>query len=56
MNDQDFKTVEAMEQYGGSFVKALAVCFHKADAANFIKLKYIFPEYWEQYKEMSKTK
>lgn len=53
-NDHDFEVVEAMEKYGGSFVKALAECFHRADANNVEKLKNAFPEYWEQYEEMAK--
>ena len=46
--------VEAMDKYGGSFVKALAECFRRADRDNFIKLKNTFSEYWEQYKKMAK--
>lgn len=54
MNEEQFEVVVAMENYGGSFVKTLASCFHKADPNNFIKLKNAFPEYWKQYEEMSK--
>ncbi len=54
---EDFKVVQAMTKYGGSFVKALAEAFHHADHHadhhNVIKLKYAFPEYWEQYKKMA---
>lgn len=52
--DQDLKIIEAMETYGGSFVKALAECFRRADHQNFIKLKTTFSEYWQQYTEMAK--
>ena len=55
MTEQEFLTLEAMENYGGSFVKALAVCFHKADPGNFKILKKAFPEYWKQYEEMAKA-
>ena len=41
--------VSNMEKYGGSFVKALAFCFHHADRINKEKLKQTFPEYWSQY-------
>ena len=51
MNDQEFETVERMTKYGGSFVKALAECFRKADPINFIKLKDTFGDYWKQYGE-----
>ncbi|MFZ2152259.1 MAG: hypothetical protein WAV09_04085 [Minisyncoccia bacterium] len=54
MNEEEFKTVEMMTKYGGSFVKALAECFHKADADNFLKLKLCFYEYWIQYTKMAK--
>jgi len=49
-NEKEYQTVEAMEKFGGSFVKALARAFHRADPINFIKLKNAFPEYWEEYK------
>lgn len=49
----DYKVVEAMEQYGGSFVKSLAECFRRADRNNFLKLQVTFCEYWEQYRKMT---
>jgi pyruvate/2-oxoacid:ferredoxin oxidoreductase beta subunit len=49
MNDEEFKVVENMERYGGSFVQALAQCFYRADNNNFIRLRLAFPEYWEEY-------
>ena len=56
MNDQDYRTVQAMEQFGGSFVKALATaCFH-ADAVNLKKIKDTWPEYWEQYEKTANKK
>ena len=54
MNEQEFKTVEAMAEYGGSFVQALAECFHRADSHNFKMLKMAFPNYWTQYEMMTK--
>lgn len=51
MNDEEIKVVENMERYGGSFVKALAVCFYRADHINKEKLKTAFSEYWRQYSE-----
>lgn len=54
MNEQEYKVVEMMETYGGSFVKALAVCFQRADRNNFIKLKFTFSDYWSQYEKMVK--
>lgn len=54
MENEEFRIVETMEKYGGSFVKALAECFHRADPINFKKLKNAFSEYWKEYEEMSK--
>lgn len=56
MTDQDIKVVDCMEKYGGSFVKALAECFRRADPMNFIKLKTTFAAYWKQYTKMAEGK
>jgi len=53
MNEEDYKVVEAMEKYGGSFVKALAECARRADVHNLRKIKETWSDYWQQYKEMS---
>lgn len=52
-NAKDIKVIEAMERYGGSFVKALAEAFHRADANNFERLKATFFEYWHQYESIA---
>ncbi len=52
LTEEDYNIVDAMEKYGGSFVKSLAMCFRTADPINFRKLKDAFPNYWNQYKEM----
>jgi hypothetical protein len=49
MTDQEFEVVERMAEQGGSFVKALAECFHRADRNNFLKLKNAFSDYWREY-------
>ena len=54
MNEQDLAVVEAMEKYGGSFVKALAALCHRADQSNLAIIKDTWPAYWSQYEEMSK--
>ena len=54
MNEDEMNVVDTMEKYGGSFVKALAICFRHADRNNFIKLQTAFVEYWEQYFKMNK--
>ncbi len=50
MTDEELKVVDNMEKYGGSFVKALAICFRHADSINFKILKNAFPDYWKEYK------
>ena len=52
MNETDFWTVEAMEKYGGSFVKALAECARRADPINLDIIKKSWPYYWEKYEKM----
>ena len=54
--DEDCEVVDAMELYGGSFVKALATCFLLADGYNYPKLKEAFFDYWLQYQKIAKEK
>ena len=54
MSDEELYIVEAMERYGGSFVKQLAKCFYAADIHNILRLKIAFPEYWEEYSEFAR--
>lgn len=54
MNEEEMNVVDKMAKYGGSFVKALAEVFYRADRSNFYKLKNAFPEYWEEYKNFPK--
>lgn len=49
LNEQEFEVVEKMSKHGGSFVKALAECFHHADRNNKHKLKEMFSDYWAMY-------
>ena len=51
---RDYWTIEAMEKFGGSFVKALAECARRADRNNLAKIKVAWTEYWKQYEEMGK--
>lgn len=46
---------EAMERYGGSFVKCLSRAIIHADFINLQKIKIAFPEYWAQYKEIGEN-
>lgn len=47
--DHDYQIIEAMQTYGGSFVKQLGLLCCLADATNFQKLKSTFSNYWEEY-------
>jgi len=51
MNEQDLNTVENMEKYGGSFVKAIAVLARHADPINLQKIKNTWSKYWKNYEE-----
>lgn len=53
ISNYDSKVIGAMETYGGSFVKQLAVLFRLADAPNYKLLKATFPAYWKQYVQMA---
>lgn len=55
MSDQDYWTMEAMEKFGGSFVKSLAAMARRADPINLQKIKTTWPEYWEEYERMGTT-
>jgi hypothetical protein len=43
----------AMETYGGSFVKQLAVLYARADQVNRVRLEMAFPDYFAEYDEMA---
>lgn len=49
MSSADFKVIEAMRLFGGSFVHALASAASKADPDNLEKIKSTWPELWERY-------
>ena len=47
--EYDYLILDAMSQYGGSFVKQLSNLARVADATNFSKIKDTFANYWEEY-------
>ena len=49
--DQD--VLDTMERYGGSFVKALAAAWRRADSENIARLRAAFPDIWECYVAMA---
>ena len=56
LTDKDYDTLDAMEQYGGSFVKALANLARHADSKNIVIVKETWSEYWESYEQMAQSK
>jgi hypothetical protein len=48
-----YEITEAMQVYGGSFVKLLGQAFRAADEVNTRRLEAAFPEYIEEYREMA---
>ena len=52
--DHDYQILEAMQTYGGSFVKQLSVLCRLADETNFQKLKTTFANYWTEYESFLK--
>jgi hypothetical protein len=50
MNDTEkFHTIQAMRNYGGSFVQALAMAWERADSDNSLRIQKAFPEYMAEY-------
>lgn len=47
--EKEYRTLENMERYGGSFVQKLAALARQADATNLKKIKETWPEYWDVY-------
>ena len=47
--EYDYLILDAMSQYGGSFVQQLSRLARVADTTNFAKLKVTFANYWEEY-------
>lgn len=56
MTTSDIQTLNAMSQYGGSFVKALACAALHADSENLERIKKAFPELWDTYRQFPRPK
>ena len=50
----DRKVIEAMMEYGGSFVRKLGAAALVADSDSLAKIKATWPEFWTQYSRMAK--
>lgn len=49
MNDEYYWTIKAMDEYGGSFVKALANLYRHADPINAPRIRTVWSGYWSKY-------
>jgi pyruvate/2-oxoacid:ferredoxin oxidoreductase beta subunit len=54
MAEEIESTIRAMERMGGSFVRALAECYRRADSTNKKKIETTWPEYFKEYKDLAK--
>ena len=54
-NDR-IKTIAAMKEFGGSFVKRLAEAWQCADEENSAKIEAAWPEYLAKYREIADTR
>ena len=51
--NNDYKTLDAMELYGGGFASAIARAASRADHSNYARLRAAFPDLWREYAEMA---
>jgi len=49
------ETLNAMETYGGSFVKTLAELYRRADPTNKKRLEQCFKEYFTTYEKIARS-
>ncbi len=47
----DYEIVQAMERFGGGFVRALAGAWYRADDENQARIRASFHELWAEYAE-----
>lgn len=52
MSFLEIKTIEAMENLGGSFMRALAALYLAADPENRKRIKETWPDEWEKYSQL----
>ena len=49
MTTTERQTLDAMQKYGGSFVKALSYLYIAADPANRLEIRSTWPVLWAKY-------
>jgi len=52
----DDATLENMDKYGGSFIRALANLYRRADDENRAEIRRTFARYFQTYKRMEEDK
>jgi hypothetical protein len=53
MTTTERQTIDAMQKYGGSFIKALAACYIAADPDNRRRILEGWPHEWMRYTTMA---
>lgn len=51
---KDYKIIQAMQTYGGSFARSIGDALMYADEVNYIKLTNTFTDLMEEYKKFIK--
>lgn len=54
MNPTEEQITNAMTEYGGSFVQALANALRRADDGNAERIRLAFPELWIKYTNLAR--
>lgn len=50
---KDYKVIEAMQSFGGSFAKSIGDSLMYADSTNYDRLTKAFPDLMEEYELMA---
>jgi hypothetical protein len=53
---ESYDVYDAMELYGGGFVKHLGALWRRADRENWLRLMTVFQQYWEEYEQVVELK
>jgi hypothetical protein len=52
----EWEIKEAMRIFGGSFIQQFARLYDAADPVNQARLRAAFPDYWEQYRQITEAR
>lgn len=53
MSEEEWKVINCMKKYGGSFALNLAAAYRSADNNNRSRIREAFPEIWATYTAMA---